>query len=475
MHIVENLRASYGAARRQTRRGSVSTQKPHVIYILSDEHRGQAMSHMAEPNLHTPAMDRLAMEGASFKRAYANCPICTPARGTIFSGRHAHAGPVAGFFDNYKASAPSTSTILRETGYHTAYFGKWHCGVVRNQKPPLVRAHPDEYKGDNMRTPERHRAGFQDWRAMECINQHFASFYYKDRDINPTKIPGYEADGLTDLVIDYLKGYEREMPLFLVLSINPPHFPLEVPARWLRFNPEELRVAPNFTDKPEMRASLAKYYAMIENLDWNVGRLMEAMRQLPRFANTLTVYFSDHGEFMGSHGLHCAKERPHEESVRIPAIFHWPGHIPERGRIPGLFSLVDLLATTLGLIGIDIPPHNQGTDFSPAVRGEPFESPEAVLLEMVGNPHWDLGLLDWRGVVTEGWKYAFYETGDELLFDLGNDPYEMDNLVRDKLHQRNSMKELLLKMLAQTREPYFDVLINHGVPSDESDIDVFLV
>jgi choline-sulfatase len=92
--------------------------KPNIIYILSDEHRGQAMSHAGDPNVKTPTMDRLAAEGVSFTQASANCPICTPSRGTIFSGRHAHAGPVQGFFDNYKTAAPSTATHLRQNGYH---------------------------------------------------------------------------------------------------------------------------------------------------------------------------------------------------------------------------------------------------------------------------------------------------------------------------------------------------------------------
>ncbi|NIA14865.1 MAG: sulfatase-like hydrolase/transferase [Nitrospiraceae bacterium] len=450
----------------------MANTRPHIIYILSDEHRGQAMTHMGDPNIRTPVMDRLAGEGASFERAYANCPICTPARGTIFSGRHAHSGPVSGFFEAYKATAPSTATILREAGYHTAYFGKWHCGIVHNQKPELVRDHPDEYKGASMRTPERHRAGFQDWRGMECINQHFASFYYKDRDENPTKIPGYETDGLTDLVIDYLKDYDRGEPLFLVLSINPPHFPLEVPEQWERFKPEALEVRPNFTDTPEMRADLATYYAMIENLDWNMGRLMETIASLDGFEDTLTVYFSDHGDFMGSHGVSRGKNRPHEESVRIPAIFHWPGRTPAQGTIPGLFSLVDLLPTTLGLINHDIPVHNQGTDLSPLVRGESAEGPDEVLLEMVGNPRWSLQMRDWRGLVTEKWKYAFYETGDQVLFDLEHDPYEMNNLAYTDEETRRAMEQRLLQLLADTREPFFDILIEHGVPQDAPDLDV---
>ena len=87
------------------------SELPNILILLSDEHCGMAMSHAGDPNVRTAAMDRLASEGVSFPRAYANCPICTPSRGTIFSGRHAHAGPVSGFFDVYKATAASTATI----------------------------------------------------------------------------------------------------------------------------------------------------------------------------------------------------------------------------------------------------------------------------------------------------------------------------------------------------------------------------
>lgn len=449
-----------------------SQSKPNIIYILSDEHRGQAMTHLGDPNVKTPAMDRMAHEGVSFERAYANCPICTPSRGTLFSGRHAHSGPVAFFFDNYKPTSPSTATILREAGYHTAYFGKWHCGIVRDQIPPLVRANPKEYRGSNQRTPERHRAGFQDWYGFENLNQHFDSYYYRGQDVNPTKTPGYETDGLTELVIDYLKEYDREEPLFLVLSVTPPHFPLIVPEQWKRFDPTTLQVRPNFSETPKMREHLANYYAMIENLDWNIGHLMDTLAALPEFRDTLTVYISDHGDFMGSHGLQSRKEEPHEESIRIPAIFNWPQGIPACGQAPGLFSLVDLLPTTLGLLDLDIPSYNQGTDFSPAIRGEAFEGPSDVLIEMVGNPRWNLSFLDWRGILTHDWKYAFYETGRELLFNLEDDPYEMNNLIETCPEKRSEMQQLLLQRLAETREPFFDVLIEHGVPMEHRDIDV---
>lgn len=470
-------------------------KRPHVIYVLSDEHRGQAMSHAGDPNVRTPAMDRMAAEGASFRRAYANCPVCTPSRGTIFSGRHAHSGPVPGFREAYKATAPSTATVLKELGYRTAYFGKWHCGIVHDQVPPAARGQP----GAPHRTPEHLRAGFEDWFGFEVINDHYHTSFYEGDAVEPTRLAGYQTDVLTDRVIDYLRAYDQDSPLFLVLSVEPPHFPLNVPEAWDRFDPDLLAVRPNFINRPQpnggapvaspwepsrihdssndMRRHLATYYGMIENLDWNIGRLREALDELPKFADdqTLSVYISDHGDFMGSHGLHDRKEHPHEECTRIPALFHWPGVVSAQGGVDGLFGLVDLLPTTCGLVGADVPVWVQGFDFSSRLRGESADGPEWQLLEMSGSPRWCLDFVDWRGLVTDRWKYAFYETGTELLFDLESDPYEQNNLVAQMPEQRHELRLLLLEALRVTREPFFDVLIEHGVecrvPKNVSGVD----
>ncbi len=446
--------------------------KPNIIFILSDEHRGMAMTHLGDENVKTPGMDKMASEGVSFKRAYCNCPICTPSRGTIFSGRHAHSGPVSGFFDVYKAAAPSLATILRENGYHTAYFGKWHCGTVKDQRGKLVRDNPEVYPCLPHRTAERHRAGFQDWFGYECINKHFRPYIYMGRDTDPTLLDGYEADVLTDLAIDYMKHYDKEEPLFLVLSINPPHFPLEVPKEFDTFDREQLIVRPNFRpDIPEARNDLAVYYAMIQNLDHNIERLNDYL--VGTKDNTLVIYTSDHGEFMGSHGKRKRKEHPHEESISIPAIFKMPGII-EKGKIPDeLFSSVDIVPTICGLLGIKIPEYCQGVDFSPCLKGaENFYGPGKVLIEMVNNPRWNLDFLDWRGIVTDKYKYCFYEDGSELLFDIAQDPYEMDNLAEKNPVLRDKMQKELLELMQENREPFFDVIIKHGHTMNEKDIDV---
>ena len=344
--------------------------RPHIVYILSDEHSGMAMSHAGDPNVSTPNMDRMANQGVSFTNSYANCPICTPSRGMIFSGRYAHSGPVQYFFDVYKATAPSTATILRDAGYHTAYFGKWHCGVVQDQLPQTVRNDRENYTRWPHRTPEYHRAGFQDWHGFEINNAPFKGFYYHQDETDPRWLEKYQTDALTDMTLSYLDSYEQEEPLFLVLSIEPPHFPLEAPEEFMRFNPNSLQIRPNFADSPQMREQLATYYAMIENLDWNIGRVLDRLNRLPKFQNnTLTVYFSDHGDFMGSHGAINRKEYPHQESVRIPTIFHFPTQLPAQPNRNDLFSLVDLLPTTLGLIDITQPTYLQHTTTTITIYG----------------------------------------------------------------------------------------------------------
>jgi arylsulfatase A-like enzyme len=450
--------------------------RPNIVLVLSDEHRGQAMGHAGDVNVRTPALDRMSAQGVSFRRAYANCPVCTPSRGTIFSGRHAHCGPVPNFFAAYQAAAPSLATWLQQAGYHTSYIGKWHCGIVHDQLPPDVRREPGRYPGVPVRTPEDRRAGFEDWAAFEVVNSPFKTFVYRDSDLNPTRLPGYQTDVLTDEAIRQLRAYRRDEPLFLVLSVEPPHFPCIPPKDARAMDPDALRVDPNFArvnelfaevfpqlDARMLREILCNYYAMVENLDANLGRLLEAIAGLPGMSNTLVVYISDHGDYVGNHGMQTCKIHHHEESLRVPAIFHWPGRLAGRGAIDGLFGLVDLQATLCGLVGLESPPWNQGHDWSATLRGERDDGPREQLIEMCGVPRWTPRFTDWRGLVNERWKYAYYDNGRQFLHDLRDDPYELDNVADEHPEVLRDCRARLLERLAQTREPFFDVIMNHGV------------
>jgi arylsulfatase A-like enzyme len=198
---------------------------------------------------------------------------------------------------------------------------------------------------------------------------------------------------------------------------------------------------------------------------------VDGLQADPRFAgqNTFFCYTSDHGEFLGSHGLCERKEHPHEESVRVPLVLHAPGRIAAQGwRGDGLIGLVDLMPTLLGLCGLPVPAWVQGQDCSAAAATGAGVLPEVQLLEMHNNPRWNLDYLDWRGLVTGRFKYAFYETGYEVLFDLEQDPYEMHNLALERPELRAELRSQLLDLLRATREPFFDVLIEHGVPCVDS-------
>jgi arylsulfatase A-like enzyme len=180
-------------------------------------------------------------------------------------------------------------------------------------------------------------------------------------------------------------------------------------------------------------------------------------------------YTSDHGEFLGSHGLCERKEHPHEESVRVPMVFYAPERVTPQGwRANGLVGLVDLMPTLMGLAGLPTPVWVQGQDCSAAVAQGNGPLAEVQLLEMHNNPRWNLDYMDWRGLVTDGCKYAYYETGREVLFDLVQDPYEMHNLARDRPELCAELRSQLLDLLRATREPFFDVVIEHGVPCPTS-------
>jgi len=363
------------------------------------------------------------------------------------------------------------ASLLSDAGYRTAYFGKWHCGTIRDQlaTKTLNVAEP------TLRTPELYRAGFQDWYGFELINSPYHSYFFRNNETTPTAIDGYQTDGFTNLFLDYLSAYDAREPLFAVLSVEPPHFPLEIPPEGTRFELDELHLRPNAPDTPETRSKLAAYYAMVENVDANVGRIVSFLQTDDRFAgNTLLVYLSDHGEYMGSHGLFERKEHPHEEGVRIPLIFHWPERVRQASNSQTLIGLVDLLPTVLDLVDVSIPDYVQGRSHADALRiGEDSASEGTdVLLEMCQNPRWSLDFVDWRAVVTPRYKYAFYETGDELLYDLKTDPYEQTNLVTKDPQLRGEMRERLLKLLHDTKEPFFDVMINHGRTVRHDTIDI---
>ena len=401
--------------------GTAEGSRPNVIWIIGDQHRGQSLSCTGDPNLETPNIDRLAGVGAT---GISGSPLCSPFRGSLLTSQYPH-NCVPGHDHAMPDGMPTIATALRNAGYRTAFFGKWHVDGADN-RPPGSR--------DVFQLVRRERRGdFGTWLGYELNNSQWDCWVHghdsSGTAVEHYRLPGYETDALTDLLIDYVryqddKAGDTERPFFAVLSVQPPHSPYLAPPEWMaRHRPGDIRLRPNVPNVPriadEARRDLAGYYAMIENLDWNVGRVMDALTICGLRDTTYIAFFSDHGDMHGSHGL-VLKCLPYEESIRTPFIVGIGDRIccqPGFASQTALINHVDIAPTTLGLCGIDVPDWMTGYDYSRFYMASPLDDrdgPDSAFLQLV-EPGYTYGFAPdrerpWRGIVTrDGWKYAVLE------------------------------------------------------------------
>ena len=423
-------------------------QRPNVLWIFGDQHRGQATGYMGDPNVATPNLDRLAAEGLTFTHAVAGSPLCTPARSNLVTGRYAHHAAAA-HEDPLPEGQPTLAAPFREAGYHTSWFGKWHLGGF----------HERDGRGAHHIVPPDRRGGFDRWVGYENNNSQWDCWVHggEGPDAFHHRLPGYETDALTDLVIDHVGTMAGgEQPFFAVLSAQPPHDPYVAPEEWMRrHTPGDIRLRPNVPAIDHVvdraRRELAGYYAQIENLDWNVGRIIAALAAHGLTEQTHIVFFSDHGDQHGSQGQFL-KTAPWEESIRVPLIIGGsaPRYAHRAGRVANPVNQVDLAPTTLGLCGIPVPDWMQGTDYSGLrlTSGPPdIVYPDSAFAQIVvPTRHPDSVDRAWRAVITtDGWKYVAFEGTPWLMYDLGTDPYEQANLAHNTrhAHQRQRLHDRL--------------------------------
>lgn len=443
-------------------------KRPNVIWIFGDQHRAQALGANGDPNVYTPNLDRLASEGLTFDGAVGGCPLCGPFRGALLSGQYPHKS-VPGHEYPLPEGMPTIAKPFNEAGYDTTYIGKWH----------VDGWHERDGRGAYHAIAKERRGGFGKWIGYENNNSPWDSWVHghdgAGQEIEQYRLPNYETDALTDLLLDDLQqrsGVENNSasskPFFSVLSVQPPHNPYVADEKWMaRHTPGKVQLRPNVPDIPRVtetaRRDLAGYYAMIENLDWNVGRIRDALWQHGLIENTHIIFFSDHGDMHGSHGM-FKKTNPYEESVRVPFIVGGltPLYGGRQGRVNIPINHVDIGATSLGLCGIDVPDWIQGYDYSSVRlgRGQPLPTdlPDSAYIQLVvPTGHGNSTDRPWRGMVTrDGWKYVCLEHQPWLLFNLNEDPYEQANLAHNTAFatQRLKLHSRLAKWITDTGDQF---------------------
>lgn len=420
------------------------TQRPNVLVVLCDQLRRDALGCYGDVDAVTPHLDALAAAGVRFTAASSTYPICVPFRFTMMTGHTAHSRLVPGIEWRMSPAERTLADEFNDAGYETIYVGKWHLdgghgrmgSAEQTNRTPVHRA----YQGR-----------WQKWLGFELRNGPHDTWYFEDDDPLPRRIDGYQTDGLFDLAMDHLRRRDGNRPFHLVLSVEPPHPPYEAPADLeADWRDRDITLPPNFeaADEAARKRLLAQrrtYYAMIENLDANVGRLRTFLTEQDLADDTVLLFLSDHGELLGAHGL-SSKQRPFEESVGIPLIIADPRR-PERVGVTcdEPTCTEDLFPTFLGLAGLTPRDDLPGCDLTPLVHGAVDRLPrDGVQLEFVAELRASQPFYDevWRGFRSRRYKYTV--KGDKngaqpwQLFDLQIDPYEMANLVDDEAHQETA-------------------------------------
>lgn len=449
----------------------VQAKRPNILILLSDQLRRQALGCYGDPDARTPRIDALAREGVRFTAANSTYAVCVPYRFTLMTGEYAHTRLIPAI---EWAMSPAERTLadeFNERDYQTVYIGKWHLDGGHGRMGSARQCG---------RTPVRRsqQGRWQKWLGFELRNDPFDTWYFEDDDPTPRKIEGYQTDGLYDLGMNYLaEEWDRRQPFCMCISVEPPHPPFVAPPELQQaWEAREIQLPPNFeAPDEEARAAFIRnrqiYYAMVENLDNNVGRILDFLAKQGLADNTVVVFTSDHGELNGAHGLH-SKQWPYEESVGVPLIVHDPRLSGERRgtTIDEPTCAEDLFPTLLGLAGMTSRNSLPGLDLTPLVQGKTERlDREGVLLELVAEHRKGFPFHEevWRGVRTRRYKYTV--KGDKFgarpwqFFDLERDPFECENRLDDPGLQETIARHhgLLVKLLRETEDP-FVLLPAHG-------------
>jgi len=421
----------------------VAADRPNFVFMFADDQRYDAMSVVQKeqgdkgrfPWFQTPNLDRLAADGVRFRNAFVVNSLCSPSRACFLSGKYSH---VNGIYNNHTPLSEKLAThasILRAEGYSTGYVGKWHMGTQ-----PV-------------------RPGFDWFASFTGQGQYFGANFLVNG--TPEKADNWTDNRSGDYAVRFLETERaKDKPFLLVVGFKAPHGPFDPPKRLANaFAGETARRVPNLGLPPGFNADLGKakdvgdqvpvnlnYFRCIAGVDENVGKILDALDRLKLTENTVVVYASDNGFYLGEHTL-ADKRSGYEESLRIPLIVRYPKSGLRGVTRDDLVLNIDLAPTFLDLAGVAVPKDMHGMSWKPLLAKEapkePFRTsffyeyfreagPKKAPATAVGG----YNTPTMTGVRTATHKLLKYRDHPEWteLFDLAADPFETKNLFADSKH-----------------------------------------
>ncbi|WP_057937613.1 sulfatase family protein [Algoriphagus resistens] len=433
------------------------TRRPNVIFVLADQWRADAIGYAGNTDVITPNLDRLAKESLVFENAVTVMAVCAPWRASFLTGQY----PLTnGVFYNDKplpSEAVTFAEIYKEQGYQTGYIGKWHLNGHKRGE--------DAFSARDKPVPKERRQGFDYWKVREVTHDYNNSFYFDEND-QKQFWEGYDAFSQTDSAISYIHK-NKDSPFLLMMSWGPPHNPYHTaPEEYRqRYDPDQITLRPNVPEhlRDSARQVIADYYAHITALDKAMGDLLEAVEKEGLSENTIIVFTSEHGDMLFSKGV-LRKQRPWDESIKVPMLIRYPKKITKPRTIQGPINTPDILPTLLGLSDINVPKSIEGDDYSVSlIKGEDIKNDGALIMLPVPFHEWQFqnGGREYRGVRTERYTYVKDLLGPWLLYDNQMDPYQQNNLVDDPQYTnlQNSLEKILKSKLKKTNDQF--------LPADE--------
>ncbi len=432
--------------------------KPNLIYLFADQMQAYGLGCMGNQHIRTPNLDALAADGVLFRQAYSDSPVCTPFRGCLMTGLYASQTGIIRNGDGIPAGQRCLAHSLNDAGYSTHYVGKWHLGGNGNRA-----------------VEEDQRGGFTHFTGYQCHNSFVDGVQFFAEEGELREFEKHRTIATTDLAIEQIKA-ARGKPFACFVSYQNPHYPLEpdpafeamyanadLPARdnvqadtppftptYSPYSPRPVERDPNYQrygrDLLEFRRL---YYAMITQLDHEVGRLIRFLKRENLYDSSAIVFTSDHGEMMGSHG-YMNKGLPQEESVRVPLIARAPEGA--RGKVveTPVSAGIDIWPTFLNLAGGQEETPLSGHSWKAALEeGTEFQRPP-VFAEHPWRPDIHEGKT-WVMVRDQDWKMVAVKDSLEVdsIFNLAEDPCELTNLAEKA---PEDVRSRLLQHLQQWKE-----------------------
>ena len=343
------------------------TSKPNILMILVDDLGYGDLTCQGAPDMQTPHIDALIHAGMRLDPFYANCPVCSPTRAALLTGRYPDLAGVPGVIRTHQKNSwgylsehtVTLPSVLRKEGYHTAMVGKWHLGLESPNTPNEQGFdHVKGYLGDMMDDYWNHR-------------RHGFNYMVEDgRSIDPE---GHATDLFSRWSVEYIHSRTRkDVPFFLYLAYNAPHTPIQPPEDWV----EKVKAREkNITDKR------ARLVALIEHMDAGIGEVIEALKDSGQWKNTLVLFTSDNGGQVNvgaNNGpLHGGKQDMWEGGIRVPCCAAWPGRIKPGSRNQGQIGLtMDLYPTLCAAARATLSHKIDGLDLLPTLLGDASDTPD---------------------------------------------------------------------------------------------------